>query len=202
MLNFTETAKERVARFLALQQGQGVRALRVAGGRSEQKLWLVKPEDRRPDDQTFRIGEGDADAGTFEIFIDPRSAEQLDGATVDFIDDVMQSGFRVFYPSPAWDSPVAQRVQEVLDRSVNPGVASHGGHVSLAKVEGDAAYVLLGGGCQGCGAADVTLRQGIEEAILGAVPEIKRVLDATDHASGENPYYAPSETGESPLAQD
>lgn len=198
MLNFTETAKERVARFLALQEGQGVRALRVAGGRSEQKLWLVKPDDRRPDDVTFNVGEAEH---AFEVFIDPRSAEQLEGATVDFIDEVIESGFRVFYPSPAWDSPVAQRVQEVLDRSVNPGVASHGGRVSLAKVEGDTAYVLLGGGCQGCGAADVTLRQGIEEAILGAVPEIKRVLDATDHASGENPYYAPSETGDSPLAQ-
>jgi Fe/S biogenesis protein NfuA len=74
--------------------------------------------------------------------------------------------------------------------------------VALAKVEGDAAYVRLGGGCQGCGAADVTLRQGIEEAIIGAVPEIRRVLDATDHAAGTNPYYAPSETGHSPLAQD
>lgn len=201
MLTFTETAKERVGRFLALQEAQGVRALRVAGGRSEQKLWLVKPEDRRPDDYTFRVGDAEGDAEGFEVFVDPRSAEQLSGATVDFVDDVIQSGFRVFYPSPAWDDPVAQRVQEVLDRAVNPGVASHGGHVSLAKVEGDAAYVLLGGGCQGCGAADVTLRQGIEEAIRSAVPEIKRVLDATDHASGTNPYYAPSQSGDSPLAQ-
>jgi Fe/S biogenesis protein NfuA len=197
MLTFTDTAKERVARFLALQQAQGVSALRVAGDRREQKLWLVKPEDRRPDDHTFYV-EGDEG---FEVFVDPRSAEQLAGATVDFVEDVMQSGFRVFYPSPTWDDPVAQRVQEVLDRTINPGVASHGGHVSLAKVEGDAAYVLLGGGCQGCGAADITLRQGIEEAICSAVPEIKRVLDATDHASGTNPYYAPSESGNSPLAR-
>jgi Fe/S biogenesis protein NfuA len=197
MLTFTDTAKERVARFLALQQAQGVRALRVAGDRREQKLWLVKPEDRRPDDHTFHV-EGDEG---FEVFVDPRSAEQLAGATVDFVEDVMQSGFRVFYPSPTWDDPVAQRVQEVLDRTINPGVASHGGHVSLAKVEGDAAYVLFGGGCQGCGAADITLRQGIEEAICSAVPEIKRVLDATDHASGTNPYYAPSESGNSPLAR-
>ncbi|ADI15727.1 NifU family protein [Truepera radiovictrix] len=197
MLTFTDTAKERVARFLALQQAQGVRALRVAGDRREQKLWLVKPEDRRPDDHTFRVA---GDEG-FDVFVDPRSAEQLAGATVDFVEDVMQSGFRVFYPSPTWDDPVAQRVQEVLDRIINPGVASHGGHVSLAKVEGDAAYVLLGGGCQGCGAADITLRQGIEEAICSAVPEIKRVLDATDHASGTNPYYAPAESGDSPLAR-
>ncbi len=195
MIYFTQIAKERVARFLELQRGQGVTALRVAGTKSDQKLWLVKADDRRDDDEVLSL-EG------FEVFLDPTSGKQLGGATVDFLDDVMQSGFKVFWPSPKWDSPVAQRVQDVLDRQVNPGVASHGGHVALTKVEGDAAYVRLGGGCQGCGAADVTLRQGIEEAILSAVPEVKRVLDATDHAAGTNPYYAPSETGHSPLAQD
>jgi Fe/S biogenesis protein NfuA len=195
MIHFTEVATERVKRFLELQQGQGVTALRVAGTRSEQKLWLVKADDRRSDDEVLS-------AEGFEVFVDPASFKQLGGATVDFVDDVMQSGFRVFWPSPKWDDPVAQRVQDVLDRQINPGVAGHGGHVALQGVVGDAAYVRLGGGCQGCGAADVTLKQGIEEAILRAVPEVKRVLDATDHAAGTNPYYAPSETGHSPLAQD
>lgn len=195
MISFTETARTRVLNFLAQQQGQGVAALRVAGTKLEQKLWLVKPDDRRDDDEVLQL-EG------FEVFLDPASRRQLDGATVDFVDDVMQSGFRVFWPSPKWEDPTAQRVQDVLDRQVNPGVASHGGHVALVNVEGDAAYIRLGGGCQGCGAADVTLRQGIEGAILSAVPELKRVLDATDHAAGTNPYYAPSETGNSPLAQD
>ncbi len=195
MIDFTETARTRVLNFLSQQQGQGVAALRVAGTKLEQKLWLVKPNDRRDDDEVLPVD-------GFEVFLDPSSSRQLDGATVDFVDDVMQSGFRVFWPSPTWNDPTAQRVQNVLDQQVNPGVASHGGHVTLVKVEGDAAYVRLGGGCQGCGAADVTLRQGIEEAILGAVPELKHVLDATDHAAGTNPYYAPSETGNSPLAQD
>ncbi len=195
MITFTETAHERVLHFLDLQRGQGVSALRLAGTKAEQKLWLVKADDRRDDDEVLAMD-------GFEVFLDPMSHKQLAGATVDFIDDVMQSGFRVVWPSPRWDDPVAQRVQDVLDQQVNPGVASHGGHVALVKVAGDAAYVRLGGGCQGCGAADVTLRRGIEEAILGAVPELKRVLDATDHAAGTNPYYAPSETGNSPLAQD
>ena len=195
MIHLTETAYARVLNFLDQQQGQGVAALRVAGTKLEQKLWLVKPDDRRGDDEVLSLD-------GFEVFLDPSSSRQLDGATVDFVDDVMQSGFRVFWPSPKWDNPVAQRVQDVLDRQVNPGVASHGGHVALVNVEGDAAYIRLGGGCQGCGAADVTLRQGIEGAILGAVPELRRVLDATDHAAGTNPYYAPSETGNSPLAQD
>lgn len=195
MIDFTETARERVLRFLETQRGQGVTALRVAGTKSEQKLWLVKPDDRRDDDAMLEMG-------GFEVFVDPMSQKQLSGATVDFVDDVMQSGFRLFWPSPKWDDPVAQRVQDVLDREINPGVASHGGMVTLEGVKGDAAIVRLGGGCQGCGAADITLKSGIEQAILAAIPEIKRVLDVTDHASGTNPYYAPSETGHSPLAQD
>lgn len=195
MIDFTDIAKERVLRFLETQRGQGVSALRVAGTKSEQKLWLVKEGDRRDDDAVLSLG-------GFEVFLDPQSQKQLTGATVDFVDDVMQSGFRVFWPSPRWDDPVAQRVQDVLDRQINPGVASHGGVVSLEGIEGDAAIVRLGGGCQGCGSADVTLKSGIEQTILAAVPEIKRVLDTTDHASGTNPYYAPSHAGHSPLTQD
>ena len=194
MLSFTDTAKERVLHFLQAQKEQGVAALRVAGNRTEQKLWLVKPEDRRSDDSVF-------DAGGFEVYLDPLSRGNLEGARVDFVEGVMQSGFRVFYPSPTWDDPIAQKVQVVLDRQVNPGVASHGGSVSLDRVEDGVAYISLGGGCQGCGAADVTLRHGIERMIFENVPEIKRVADVTDHDSGTNPYYAKEEDeGESPLA--
>ncbi|HEX7005207.1 MAG TPA: NifU family protein [Trueperaceae bacterium] len=194
MLSFTETAKERVLHFLEVQKGQGVTALRVAGNRAEQKLWLVKPDDRRDDDAVF-------DGGGFEVFLDPLSRNNLEGARVDFVEGVMQSGFRVFYPSPTWDDPVAQKVQDVLDRQINPGVASHGGTVSLERVEEGVAYISLGGGCQGCGAADITLRQGIERMILEQVPEVTRVADVTDHASGTNPYYKREEDGaDSPLA--
>jgi Fe/S biogenesis protein NfuA len=194
MLSFTEVAKERVLHFLRLQREQGVTALRVAGNRAEQKLWLVKPDDRRSDDSVF-------DAGGFEVYLDPLSLSNLGGAKVDFVEGVMQSGFRVFYPSPTWDDPVAQRVQDVLDTRVNPGVAGHGGTVSLARVEDGVAYISMGGGCQGCGAADVTLRHGIERMIREQVPEIERVADVTDHASGANPYYSKEEDeAESPLA--
>ena len=193
MLSFTDTAKERVLHFLEVQKEQGVAALRVAGNRAEQKLWLVKPEDQRSDDFVF-------DAGGFEVFVDPLTRGNLEGARVDFVAGVMQSGFRVFYPSPTWDDPVAQKVQEVLDRQINPGVASHGGTVSLERVEDGVAYISLGGGCQGCGAADVTLKQGIERMILEGVPEIERIADVTDHASGTNPYYKRDEEADSPLA--
>jgi multidrug efflux pump subunit AcrB len=80
-------------------------------------------------------------------------------------------------------------VQRVLDEEINPAVASHGGVVTLIDVKGSTAYIQLGGGCQGCGMASVTLTQGIEVVIKESVPEILKVVDVTDHASGENPYF-------------
>jgi Fe-S cluster biogenesis protein NfuA len=81
-----------------------------------------------------------------------------------------------------------EKVQYLIDQQINPGVAAHAGFVELIDVRDDTVYLRLGGGCQGCGAADFTLRQGIESVIRREVPEIRRVLDITDHAAGENPY--------------
>ena len=84
------------------------------------------------------------------------------------------------------------RIQGVLDREINPSVASHGGVVRLLDVKQNMVYVQMGGGCQGCGMADVTLKQGVEIAIRSEIPEVGEIMDTTDHASGNNPYYAPS----------
>ena len=90
------------------------------------------------------------------------------------------------------DSDIARRVLAVLERDVNPSIAAHGGHAELVGIEGATAYLRLGGGCQGCGMATVTLSQGIEVAITAAVPEIDAIIDVTDHASGNNPYFEPA----------
>ena len=87
---------------------------------------------------------------------------------------------------------LAQRLIVVLDEEVNPAIASHGGHVDLVAAEDDTAYLRMGGGCQGCGMASVTLTQGIEVAIRKAVPEVTRIVDVTDHAAGSNPYFEPA----------
>ncbi len=87
---------------------------------------------------------------------------------------------------------IRNRVQQVLDTRINPAVAAHGGHVGLIDVQGNSVFIQLGGGCQGCGQADVTLKQGIEVEIRAAVPEVGEILDTTDHAAGRNPYYTPS----------
>jgi Fe/S biogenesis protein NfuA len=90
------------------------------------------------------------------------------------------------------DGDLARRVVAVLEREVNPNIAAHGGHAELVGIDGSTAYLRLGGGCQGCGMAAVTLSQGIEVAITEAVPEIEAIVDVTDHASGSNPYFEPA----------
>ncbi len=82
-------------------------------------------------------------------------------------------------------------IQELLDTEVNPAVASHGGFFRLIDIKDNNVYVELGGGCQGCGMADVTLKQGVELRMREAMPEMKELIDTTDHASGNNPYYRP-----------
>jgi Fe/S biogenesis protein NfuA len=137
------------------------------------------------------------------LVVPARDVEAVRGASIDWSDDLMRGGLVVSNPnkpSPVVEAPtdeglegdVAERVAQVLDRHINPAIAMHGGMAQLVGVEGDTAYVRLGGGCQGCGMAGVTLDQGIEQAIVAAVPEVARVVDVTDHASGENPYYAPA----------
>ena len=132
-----------------------------------------------------------------------RDVQALQGATIDWEGDALQGGLKLVNPnrpapaSPAitpnadveLTGPLAQRVRDVVEHQVNPAIASHGGRAELVAVEEPIAYVRLHGGCQGCGMASVTLHQGIEVAIRDNVPEIQQVVDVTDHASGENPYF-------------
>ena len=92
---------------------------------------------------------------------------------------------------PGMQTPEAEAIQKLLAEQINPAVAAHGGLISLVDVQDDTVYIRLEGGCQGCGMADVTLKQGIEEEIKRTVPQIATVLDVTDHAGGTNPYYQP-----------
>ena len=168
------------------------------GGKFAYDLWF-QPVDE--------AGEGDLVQRHDDlIFVVPAdSIDKVRGATLDLSGDglVLQNPNEPAAPppppaaaAPAADmpeadlsGPVAQAVLRVLDESINPSIAAHGGHAQLVAVEEDVAYLRLGGGCVGCGLASVTLSQGIEVAIRDAVPEINRVVDVTDHASGTNPYY-------------
>jgi Fe/S biogenesis protein NfuA len=88
------------------------------------------------------------------------------------------------------DVEMKDKIQDLLDSSINPAVAGHGGYVQLIDVKESVVYLQMGGGCQGCGMADVTLKSGIERMIKEEIPEVAEVLDTTDHASGQNPYYS------------
>jgi len=141
--------------------------------------------------------------GDLRVVLKTEDADKLGGSTLNHRQNLLKTddpgGFVFDNPnSPSPDIPegdlelsgdVAERVGQVLDQRINPAIASHGGVTQLVAVEGDTAYLRLGGGCQGCGMAAVTLSQGIEVAILEMVPEITKVVDVTDHAGGDNPYY-------------
>ncbi len=82
------------------------------------------------------------------------------------------------------------RLQKLLDETVNPMVASHGGHIELVDYANRTAYIVMSGGCQGCSSSAATVKQGVEQAIFEAYPRVKHVVDMTDHQSGTNPYYS------------
>ena len=122
----------------------------------------------------------------------PMIGKQVGAAIRTFLssgEPVVSDEFRQRIP-PA--DEIRERVQQVLDTEINPSVAEHGGMIRLIDVKENVVYIQMGGGCQGCGQADVTLKFGIETAIRAAVDGVGDILDVTDHASGRNPYYVPS----------
>jgi monothiol glutaredoxin len=127
------------------------------------------------------------------IWVDPFSSRNLDGASIDFVTGDKGSGFKFDNPrlKEGWTDPRADHFEQLLEQEINPSIAAHGGVVHLCDVQGDTAWVQMGGGCQGCGMAGVTLNQGIVQRVREVIPSIQHVVDLTDHASGDNPYYAP-----------
>ena len=93
---------------------------------------------------------------------------------------------------PRSDAEIREDVQSLLDDEVNPAVEHHGGRISLVDVKGAVVYISMSGGCQGCGAASVTLKQGVEVMIREQIPEVVQIVDSTDHAAGKTPFYTPS----------
>jgi Fe/S biogenesis protein NfuA len=162
-----------------------IRILGREGQRFRYEIALEDPRDRTDDDLLVDV-EG------LSVALDPITAADLTGSTVDLDAEITGGGLRIDNPNEGWQDPLARAVQEVLDRQINPGVGSHGGMVTLVEVRDGAAYLRFGGGCQGCAAVDVTLKHGVETAIRAAVPQVTAIVDATDHEAGTNPYYGHS----------
>jgi len=119
-------------------------------------------------------------------------------ARVEFVDQRQAAEQQAARGTLDLDDPETASVQSLLDERINPTIAAHGGWITLLEVRDHTAYVRLEGGCQGCGMADVTLKQGVESLIRDEVPSIVAVLDSTDHASGDNPYFEPGKSGYAP----
>ena len=196
VLTVTDAAREKILEVRAAEPDPDTLALRIEvtganAGAFTYALELVPLSEAAADDVVQRHDD-------LSVMLAAGSIENIAGATLDFSGAgmVIQNPNR---PAPAagpsdrpqadLSGPVAQAVLAVLDAEINPQIAAHGGHADLVAVEDNIAYVRMSGGCQGCGLASVTLTQGIEVAIVDAVPEIESVLDVTDHSSGENPYY-------------
>lgn len=139
--------------------------------------------------------------GGLTFVIPEADVENMRGAEVKMSKDLLNPGLILENPNspsprilgdgplPALEGPVAERVVQVVAEMINPAIASHGGVAEVVAVEDSTVYVRLGGGCQGCGMATVTLSQGIEATLTQTIPEITKVVDVTDHAGGDNPYY-------------
>ncbi|MFQ5740832.1 MAG: iron-sulfur cluster assembly accessory protein [Acidobacteriota bacterium] len=198
MISVTDKARDQVLAAFE-SQGTGKVALRLearTNGTSEftYGMRLVGPEDKSSEDLVV-------DGGGFEILLDPGSSKNLTGATIDYEEGVLKSGFKIDNPNqpeipsigegPRGDltGKTADKVERLIHTEINPAVASHGGQVHFLGVKDHKVYLSFGGGCHGCGMVDVTLKQGIEARIKELIPEIEEVVDVTDHSSGDNPYY-------------
>jgi Fe/S biogenesis protein NfuA len=197
MIELTETAKEQIT--TALEQQEGKTILRVeaqTNGTSEfaYGMKLISEEEVTEEDTLV-------DHGTLKIAIAPNSQEYLKGVTIDYEDKIVKSGFKFINPNkpevpqlgagPRADltGPLAERIQRLFDTELNPAVASHGGEIHFHGIEDNKVYLSFGGGCHGCGMVDVTLKQGVEQRIRELIPEVEEIIDTTDHATGENPFY-------------
>ena len=188
LLTVTEAAQEKIQVVIATEEAE-VQGLRISiQGRTatDFQYSLGLATEAQADDIVVECGD-------FNILVDAESAPDLKGTVIDYVDDLNSSGFNIENPNtPTWDNPKAQEVQKLIDERINPAVAAHGGQIELLNVEDDAIYIHMGGGCQGCGMANVTLKHGIEAMIQEVFPEIKHVIDTTDHGAGDDPYYSPS----------
>ena len=193
LIIFTDAARDKLLEIIGEQNLQSSAAVRLSiigrgAGGFEYGMNVEPAGEADKGDSLFQVGD-------LRVLVDSASAQHLKGATVDFAEQLMGGGFRIDNPNPLWDDPLAQGIQDLIDQQINPAVAQHGGMVTLLNVRDDLVFVRLGGGCQGCGMVDVTLRQGIEALIKREYPQIIRVIDQTDHAGGSNPFYQPAKAG-------
>lgn len=197
MIELTPSAKEQISAALVQQEGKTILRVEAQTKNASEFAYQMKliSEDEVTKEDTV------VDHGSVKIAVAPDSAQNLRGATIDYEDHLVKSGFKFDNPNkpetpelgvgPRADltGPVAEKIQRLFDTELNPAVASHGGEINFHGVQDSKVYLSFGGGCHGCGMVDVTLKEGVEQRIRELIPEVEEIIDTTDHTTGENPFY-------------
>ncbi|MDX2463675.1 MAG: Fe-S biogenesis protein NfuA [Porticoccus sp.] len=192
MLNITitESAQKYLAELLEKQDtdGIGIRMFVSDPGtpKAETCIAYCRPGEEKDDDTIMELD-------GFKAYFGQRSLPFLEDAKVDYADDKFGGQLTIRAPNSRMpnvgdDSPIEDKINYVLYNDVNPGLAAHGGVISLEEVVDGVAILRFGGGCQGCGQADVTLKEGVEKTMLEKIPELKGIRDVTDHSDRSQAY--------------
>lgn len=192
MIEITESAQAYL-RDLLVKQEEADTSIRVfvaqAGTpNAETCIAYCRPNEQEEDDIPVQYD-------GFTAWFEKRSESYLEDAVVDYQEDKMGGQLTIKAPNArvpnvTSDSALEDRINYILYNEINPALAAHGGMVTLVEViEEDTAVLQFGGGCQGCSAVDITLKQGVEKTLLDQIPELSAIKDATDHSDTENAYY-------------
>ena len=192
IINITKSAEEYLAKLIQ-DKNETDLSIRIfisdpGTPKAETCLAYCKPEEAMPDDMILNLD-------LINVNIEKRSIPFLKDCEVNFDNDTFGGQLTIKAPNARLpnispDSPVEDRINYVIYNEINPMLESHGGEVSLVEFNDENIAVLqFGGGCQGCGMVDVTLKDGIEKTLLETLPELAGVKDITDHSLDENAFY-------------
>ncbi len=190
-IEITESAQDYLSDLLLKQDCDGI-AIRLfiadpGTPKAETCIAYCRPGEEQEEDQLLELPK-------LKAYLDKRSVPFLEDAKVDYSADRLGGQLSIRAPNSRLprvsdDSPVEDKVNYILHSEINPGLAAHGGNISLEEMDGDIAVLQFGGGCQGCGQADLTLKDGVERTLLEKIPELKGVRDITDHSDSSQAYY-------------
>lgn len=188
MLTVTELARSKIREVIESEDDVGnlirIDARKAAPYRFEYDIHFIDADEIEDDDVQEAIAE-------LVFVVDPESAANLEGSTIDFVVGP-PGGFKFDNPQTKrnFDDPMETALHDFIEEAINPSIAAHNGHILLHGIEDMVVYLEMGGGCQGCGMAAQTLREGVEKQIRGRFPELLDIVDVTKHEEGTNPFYA------------
>lgn len=187
MITITELARSKIREVIESESDVGnhirVEARKLAPYRFEYDLYFIDADEVAGEDVQKNVEE-------LVFVVDPESATNLEGTAVDFVVGP-PGGFKFDNPRAkrSFDDPRETELNDFIEAEINPKIAAHRGHISLHRIEDQVVYLEMGGSCQGCGMAAMTLRQGVEKEIRERFPDLVEIVDVTNHDEGTDPFY-------------